>query len=156
MSLIDKIFVFLFSVLLFSSLYVSSTMNALHNDYIERIDDFKTPFYIVKSILALFLIIISILCCFSSRIKDQNLSLFRAFGVAAIIVPILISVIGYAPCMYVDVYPHTELKNVIKQSLFCPSYSIRSYVWLVLLLILGLVTLGCSNIREIKNFCQKK
>lgn len=154
MSIIDRVFIFLFSVLLFSSLYVSSTMNALRDSYAAGIEGFMLPFYGVRTVLVLFLIFLITISIFTRRLKPRHFAFYKSISISAVLVSIVIMALGYAPCM--DTYlrdfskPET-LGNVITHSLLCPQYSLRSYVWPSIIIFLGVWAYFFVALSEIRS-----
>ena len=137
MKVYETILALLFGLALFVSLYVPATMNAIHDSYFLGIDDFKAPFYIVRTILVVALFTIIISYRFSKKLRQNKLPFFKALGITSISISLLVLGLSFAPCMY-DSSTHETLQNVIKHSLLCPSYSNRSYLWLAITATLGI------------------
>ncbi len=146
MSITQKIFISLFVLALFSTLYVSSTMNALRDHYFTGVEDFKRPFYQVRTLLAIGLLLCLMLRKrFIDEKNDRVIPFLKWLGIASITVPLIIFALNYAPCLYKAPQPLESLQNVIKQSFLCPKYSIRSYVWPIIFQILGVLHLIASR-----------
>jgi hypothetical protein len=135
-------------VILFSSHYVKATMNALHSDYIPGISEFKEPFYYVYLLVMVGLITLFVISVFYRFKFKKGYILANRIALSALVVCAIVLALGQLPCMYQHVDPHA-LASTVKQSLFCPSYSNRSYIGLIITLVLAgstfISSLGRTN-----------
>ncbi len=144
MKTIASITIAALAISLLASLYISSTMNAIGDNYFMGVKDFKRPFYSARHVIALLLLTCIIICSSFSIIRVRVGSYVRIIAIVAMVIPIVIVAMGFTPCMYSNSEP-LLLEQVIKQSLLCPSYSNRSYVWPFIIFILGVLAYFSSN-----------
>jgi hypothetical protein len=146
---IKTIAIWFFGIALFLTLYVSSTMNAIHDAYYVGIDDFKTPFYLVRLALIVGLIIVTVLSVAVKPYRESGFPFGRSLGMAAIISTLVVWAFGFAPCMHEYALPRS-LEKVVAHSLLCPEYSNRSYVWQVIAIIFGTLSYFSANQWKLK------
>ena len=144
MTFFEKSVVTIFGIGLLCSLYVSASMNAIDDSYFIGITDFKKPFYIIRTLLLVFLLVSIVTCMLIPKYREQGFPLFRVLGATAFFVPLVVWVLGLSPCLYEHPHPHT-LQGMIGQSLLCPSYSSRSYIWIIIIMFLGAITYFAAN-----------
>lgn len=139
-----QIVVVLFAVGLFLTLLVSSTMNAIDDNYFYGVNAFKRPFYRFRYALIIILIFLFIVSIAVKNHRQHGFPLGRAMGLAAVVATLAVTVFGLLPCLYDYASPRT-LEKIIAHSLLCPQYSTRSYVWQVLAIIFGTLVFFSSN-----------
>lgn len=138
LNLVKVIVLSALSVVVFSSLYIPATMNALSESYIAGISAFKVPFYISRNCLFLVLVVMLFSGLWVLKRFKNIQNIYSELGLLIIVMSLSVIGLAFFPCLYNHSHPHT-FTSMLKQSLFCPSYSVRSYVWPVLYLIVGSV-----------------
>ena len=133
----------IFSLLVFSSMYVAATMNAIDDSYQQGLDSFKMPFLIINLIVLGSLSLLLVIVFFSNNFRAITQSYLISFGVATIATSSVVFVLGFAPCL--KPHPTTEphithhnLNAVVTRSILCPRYSNRSYPGIIIYASLGL------------------
>jgi len=144
MAVFKTVAIWLFGIALFSTLYVSSTMNAIHDSYVVGIDGFKRPFYLVRSGLVIGLIIVVLMSVAVKKYRKHGFPFGRSMGTAAIVATLFVWAFQFAPCLYQYDLPRT-LEKAIAHSLLCPQYSIRSYVWQIIAIVFGTLSYLSAN-----------
>lgn len=150
-----NLFAFIISILGFAPLYVSSTMNAIGEDYQVGIESFKTLFRLI-GLGVLIVSVAGIVAGFANKALANYLSRYLiSSGKGLIAVSFIVFGLGYAPCLapHPTTEPHQThhyLGAVFERSLLCPRYSNRSYPGIFLYSALGvlLVVSGARRVSE--------
>lgn len=131
----------------FAPIYVHATMNALYDAYFVGISEFKQPFIHAFQALLLLLIGITVISIIRRILFNLRSSILYKIALSILVANFLTLVLGQAPCFFPHTDPHT-LESIFKQSLFCPNFSNRSYM--ALLLMIGLCVTTMLTARSAK------
>jgi hypothetical protein len=140
----------LIGIILFASLYVSATMNALHDSYLIGVENFIAPSAVCNLLFIVFLLVLAFIglyvrykrkCSFSFGIKISKL---------ALLVCGIVFLLNYLPCLYRPKDQNTLL-SVISLSVFCPNYSGRSFFGLIITITFSVITFFSSKVGKSEN-----
>ena len=128
---LENVFAVLVGVFWFVPLYIGATMNALGDFYFFGIDKFLSRFYFFHVASTAILLLSFVGAIFWRLCFKRPLALARKVAIAIACACCIVTMLGQSPCFYPHVDPHS-LETIVKQALFCPSYSNRSYIGLIL------------------------
>jgi hypothetical protein len=133
---IDQISFHIVGILIFSVLYSWACTNSLKDTVIESFKNQINILKIVIQYISIGLILLSLIIQ-----KEIVYKFSQKLGLLILVSVLLVSILSFLPCKF-DFASKRNFVEVMKRSLLCPSYSIRSWIHLYLFLMLGLINYG--------------
>lgn len=127
----DKTLLSIIGTIVFTGLFVASCTCSLQKEII--VNFLKPIFVLVQTIEYLSILLIIVVFIFKKEKHNQYLQIY---GLIIIVSVLLVSALSYLPCMQGYATKNT-IFSILKRSLFCPEFSLKSWINLLWLGILG-------------------
>ncbi|WP_119968513.1 hypothetical protein [Shewanella japonica] len=138
----------IYGVMLLPSFFIFATMNAIRDENFVGVNAFKMPFNFVYTMAFLALLVLTAYSFYHRFKKKTKFQLGINISITTFSICGIIILLAAMPC-FVDSTIRETLTDVVKKSMFCTSYSNRTYIGVIQFsFIAGVLLLLSSGIKR--------